>query len=88
MRAITMGEEVLTEVKAALAEMLEDTTVPKNVKEKVHNSLQFLNHDIELSIKVNKVLSELEELSDDINMQAYTRTQIWNIVSLLEKALL
>ncbi|MBU0461926.1 MAG: UPF0147 family protein, partial [Nanoarchaeota archaeon] len=38
----------------------------------------------ELSIRINKALSELDEISDDTNLQAYTRTQIWNIASMLE----
>ena len=28
----------------------------------------------------------IDEISDDVNLQAYTRTQLWNIVSMLEMA--
>jgi len=36
-------------------------------------------------IRINKALHELEEIADDINLQPFTRTQLWNIVSILEK---
>jgi transcriptional regulator NrdR family protein len=46
-------------------------------------------HDREVSSKeigeaVMKHLHELDEIADDTNLQAYTRTQIWNVVSILE----
>ena len=44
-------------------------------------SVQF---DGNLFKKINKALHELEEVAEDTNMQPYTRTQIWNVVSLLE----
>ncbi|MBN4049250.1 UPF0147 family protein, partial [archaeon AH-315-M20] len=56
----------------------EDNTVPKNVRMKVENSIKILNDDTEMEIKVSKVLSELEEMADDVNLQPYTRTQIWD----------
>ncbi len=69
----------------AIDELQNDNTVPKNVKTKLQNVTIILKGDEEnTSIKVNKALDELEEISDDPNIQSYTRTQIWNIVSLLE----
>ncbi|RLE39105.1 hypothetical protein DRJ17_01790 [Candidatus Woesearchaeota archaeon] len=68
----------------AIDMLLEDTTVPKNIKIKLENIKAILNEDAELSIKVHKALNELDEISNDINLQPYTRTQLWNIASLLE----
>jgi uncharacterized protein (UPF0147 family) len=59
--------------------------VPRNVKSKVEQVLKILNENTEVSIRVNKALNELEEIANDSNMQTYTRTQLWNIISLLEK---
>ena len=39
----------------------------------------------EISIKISKALNDLDEIADDVNLQPYTRTQIWNVVSILEK---
>ena len=71
-------EEVLTQVK-------EDNTVPKNVRLKIEGLLKVLNENIEMQIKISKVLNELEEIVDDVNLESYTRTQIWSVISELEK---
>jgi len=79
-----MTEEKLKEIIDALSELGNDSAVPKNVKNKVNQMINILEDDSERSIRVNKVLNELDEIADDTNMQAYTRIQILNIVSLLE----
>lgn len=78
-------DERITNIIDALEELTEDNTVPRNVKCKISDIIAILKGDGEdLSIKVNKVLSELDDISDDMNIQPYTRTQIWNIASMLE----
>lgn len=73
------------DVVFVLSELLEDTTVPKNVKSKIQEIIGSLNDNkTELSLRINKALNILDEISDDNNIQPYTRTQIWNIASLLE----
>ena len=79
-----MNKEV-KEVVVILEELENDTGIPRNVKEKIKNTIRALKEDVDLKISVNKALHELDEISDDPNLQSYTRTQIWNIVSLLEK---
>lgn len=74
----------LKDVFEVLEELMDDSTVPKNVKNKVRDIVEALKEDAELSIRVNKALHILDEISDDANLQSYTRTQIWNVVSLLE----
>ena len=77
--------EEMTQIIEAISELQNDNTVPKNIKTKLQSvSIILQGKDEEMSIKVNKALDELEELSDDANIQSYTRTQLWNIVSLLE----
>ncbi len=80
-----MSDEEIKDVIETLAELEEDATVPKNVKLKIQGIINNLKEDIEPPIKISKALSELDEIADDINLQAYTRTQIWNVVSALEK---
>jgi len=74
----------LTMVVAALRELEGDNQVPKNVKTRISNTIQTLEKDGEMSLKVSRAMQELEALTEDNNMQSYTRTQIFNIVSLLE----
>jgi uncharacterized protein (UPF0147 family) len=76
----------LSEIFNALGELGEDATVPRNVKSKIEEVQKILKNDTDVSIRVNKALNELEEISNDTNIQPYTRTQIWNVISLLEKA--
>lgn len=80
-----MVEEELTPVIEKLSELEEDTTVPKNVRARISSIIAFLRENVDLSMKINKALHELDEIANDSNLQSYTRTQIWGIVSLLEK---
>jgi hypothetical protein len=79
-------EQKLEPIIGALDELNEDSTVPKNIKIKITQIVEMLNaENMETSIKVNKTLHLLDEIADDTNLKSYTRTQIWNIVSLLER---
>ncbi len=79
-----MTEEKLRDIIDALSELSIDLAVPKNIKSKISDMISILEDDSELSIRINKVLNELDEIADDPNMQSYTRVQILNIASLLE----
>ena len=79
-----MVEEQVEGIVEQLSELLGDNTIPRNVKTKIQTIINSLNEDAELSLKVNKALTMLDEISDDNNIQSYTRTQIWNIASMLE----
>jgi hypothetical protein len=80
-----MSNEQVQEIIVCLEELKEDATVPRNVKVKLENSATILkNESEEISIRVDKVLQDLDEISNDTNTQSYTRSQIWNIVSMLE----
>lgn len=82
-----MAEQVseMDTVIKSLSEIQEDATVPRNVRTKIEAIVIKLKENTEVSIKVNKTLNELDELANDVNLQSYTRTQIWNVMSALEK---
>ncbi|MBI2108223.1 UPF0147 family protein [Candidatus Woesearchaeota archaeon] len=77
-------EENLVKVALALRELMEDAAVPRNIKIKLEGITVCLGNGSEMSLKINKVLNELDEIVNDINLQSHTRTQIWGIVSILE----
>ncbi|MBS3142167.1 UPF0147 family protein [Candidatus Woesearchaeota archaeon] len=77
--------EDVNHILEQLRELSEDPAVPRNVRTKLTDTIKFLENSDEISVRANKALSELDSLADDNNMDAYTRTQIYNIVSLLEK---
>lgn len=68
-----------------LSEIEGDTTIPKNIRKTIQKVIDTLNDNLEIPVRINKALDELEKIADDINIQPYTRTQLWNIISLLEK---
>jgi uncharacterized protein (UPF0147 family) len=76
--------EQMKQIVDSLTALLDDSVVPRNVKIKLEAVIKILNEDTDVSIKVNKALHELDDVADDSNMQPFTRTQIWNVVSILE----
>ena len=80
-----VGKRQVEEVIDFLSALQEDTGVPKNVKMKIQEIVESLKDTSDISIKINKALSDLEDIAEDSNMQSFTRTQIWNVISLLEK---
>ena len=70
-----------------LGEILEDPTVPKNIKEICRSSMERLRDEEEkIHIRIGAVINMLDELSQDSNLPFHTRTQIWEVASLLETA--
>ena len=67
-----------------LKELEGDGAVPKNVKSKLQKTIEALQMD-DISLGKDKAIQELDEVADDVNLQPYTRTQVWNIISRLEK---
>jgi len=67
-----------------MKELSEDATLPKNVKQKLTVILELLENSGDISMKVSKAIHEIEELVDDKNLQAYSRTQLYNVIGFLE----
>jgi uncharacterized protein (UPF0147 family) len=76
----------LDQIIEMFEELQEESSVSKNVKMKIQVMKQELQESNKnnLSLIVNKTLSDLEDLSSDINIPMFVRTQIWSITSLLE----
>ena len=77
--------ERLAQILEALGDLRDDKAVPRNVRTKLERAMDALNCSDEQKFKISKAMEELEEVMDDPNMQPYTRTQIWNVVSMLEQ---
>lgn len=67
-----------------LRQISEDRTVPRNIRTKCEESIQVLEDKQDKAVKINTVISSLDEVTNDPNIPMYTRTLVWNIVSLLE----
>lgn len=80
-----MTEETINQVIETLIQMQADTSVPKNVRLKIENATKALQDETRsIRVKIDKSLQELDNLDEDPNIPVYARTQIWNMVSLLE----
>ena len=73
------------EIVETISELSDDLSTPKNLKSKLVKISKLLNQNLEDSLNINKVLDELDEIVNENNLEPYTRSQIWNIVSMLER---
>jgi len=78
-------QQSIEEITSALENLKNDEGVPKNIKLRIENIIAALQENIEISSKVGKSLQILDEISDDMNIPPFIRTQIWNVSSMLEK---
>jgi uncharacterized protein (UPF0147 family) len=68
-----------------IQQVASDRTVPRNIRIMCEDSIKVLQNEKEdLAVRVNTVISSMDEISNDPNIPTYTRTQVWNIVSILE----
>ncbi len=84
MQMKTAVKEDLTEIMQAIDDMQQDTSIPKNIKNKLATVISILNQAEDLSVRLNRALHELDDVADDANIEPFTRTQVWNLVSMLE----
>jgi len=78
-------EEVIKRCTEMLDEVIGDITVPRNIRKsatEVKNKL--LNDDESLTVRVARVISDLDELATSLNIPSHTRALVWSIVSQLE----
>jgi len=80
-----MIKQQCDDIIQALTNLKNDEGVPKNVRSKIDTIISELRNDSELSMKISKSLHNLDEISEDLNLPPFIRTQIWNVSSMLEK---
>ncbi len=78
--------ENLNELIEIINELSEDSSVPRNVKDKLKSiNIILTDESREKNISINKAKDILADLSEDQNLQTFSRTQLWNISSMLEE---
>ncbi len=79
------NEEAFERCNQILLHIMEDTSVPRNIRRAAEKSKDILaNEDEEDTIKASTVISILDEISNDPNIPIHARTLIWNVLSELE----
>ena len=78
-------EDNITSLIEILSELSETRGVPRNVKAVIDDAIKTLKKkEDSVSQRVNTALMMLDEVSNDPNVPAHIRTQMWNAVSMLE----
>ena len=78
------AEEKLRQIASLMEIVINDTSIPKNVRKAVSDAKDKLLSKEELIQRTSGAVYALDEVSNDINMPSHARTQIWTILSALE----
>jgi uncharacterized protein (UPF0147 family) len=68
-----------------LESIVNDRTVPKNIRSSIEETKDVIEGASAVELKISSAISTLDDVINDPNMPMYTRTQIWNVVSMLEQ---
>ena len=78
-------DEKLSEAQELLRSIITDHSVPKNIRRAAKQANEGLeNPEDPPTVRANMAISVLDEISQDPNCPVYSRTKIWQIVSILE----
>lgn len=79
-------EQKIRQVYDLISPLLEDVAVPRNIRKAITEAREkILTEKDNPEVAVANTIYLLEEVSNDINMPLHARTDIWNIISELEK---
>jgi len=81
-------EEYESRIKQAMGvlnEVANDNTTPRNIRRAAKTAMDALQLPANsIGVRASNAISILDEISQDPNMPAYTRTRLWQVASLLE----
>jgi len=76
----------LNDFKDLLSEIIEDeSSLPKNVILKLKNIFEEIENIENIDQSINNAKDILALVSEDPNIDSFSRTQIWNLSSMLEE---
>ena len=63
----------------------EDNTTPRNIRRTAKQASDILlDESLSMAARAANAIDILDQISQDPNMPMYTRTRIWNVISVLE----
>lgn len=81
-----MSEEKIEECNQVLNRIINDNSIPKNIRRAAKNAKEeLLDEEVDLTIRATNAISELNDVNDDPNIPIHARTKIWDAISLLEE---
>ena len=80
-----MSNQNIDEVCEILEYIMNENSVPRNIREAANESNKLLKDDEkDHSVRISTVLGKLDEISNDPNIPVHARTLIWEVLSKLE----
>jgi uncharacterized protein len=80
-----MNQDAFDRCNQILQHIMEDTSVPRNIRRAAEESRDILSKDgDDPTVSASTVMSILDEISNDPNIPIHARTLIWNVLSELE----
>lgn len=75
----------ITQVKQQIDMLLNDNSVPRNVKNALSEARKALDQpEAGYAVRSSAATYKIDEISNDINLPPYARTIVWNLLSMLE----
>lgn len=80
-----MSNEDFDRVHDILRHIMDDNSVPRNIRRAAEESNEILSRkDEDPTVRASTVISILDEISNDPNIPIHARTLVWEILSELE----
>ncbi|MCK5233320.1 MAG: UPF0147 family protein [Candidatus Aenigmarchaeota archaeon] len=77
----------IEEITSIVEELYQERRIPKNIRAVIEEVLNLLKDSEHSStVKLSTAVSMLEEASSDPNIPSHLRTEVWNVISILEAA--
>ncbi len=78
-------KQKLDQAMTVLNRVAEDNTTPRNIRRTAKQANDILlDESISPAARAANAIDPLDQISQDPNMPMYTRTRIWNAISVLE----
>ena len=81
------NDQIFESSTGTLEQLINDTSVPRNIRKAAEDSIALLQKDEEPTLKASSVISILDDISNDPNIPIHARILIWNILSELESVI-
>jgi uncharacterized protein (UPF0147 family) len=86
MRKSKKLEEKIAEVIKFIDLLTKDTSIPKNVRKGLEDAKASLQNTSEdATVRISNAVYAIQEVSNDVNLPLHARTQIWQVLGMLEK---
>ena len=76
--------EMIAQIAARMDMLMNDTSVPKNVRTAIAEAKAKLNEKGDNTVRISSAIYSIDGVSNDINLPPQARTMLWSILSMLE----